>query len=126
MGERPALTRKVVGSSPTTPMRWKMQTIAAKCALCGRETPEDRMEKHHLFPRSRRKRKEVPKGEAGKTEWLCCDCHGQVHRLFATKQLAAYYNSVERLKEDGQVLCFLDWIRRKRTFGIPRATKKRR
>jgi hypothetical protein len=103
-----------------------MQTLAVKCALCGRDTPPDRVEKHHLYPRSKRKKKEVPKGKAGETVELCCDCHGQIHRLFSTKEMVGWYHTVGRLKEDVDMIVFLDWIRGKKRFGIPRATKKRR
>lgn len=103
-----------------------MQAIAEQCELCGRDTPEECISKHHLFPKSRRKRKEAPKGSGKIKARLCCDCHRQIHRLFSTRELAGYFNTIERLKEHALVYRFVAWIRTKKRFGIPAATKKRR
>lgn len=54
--------------------RWQR---SLPCPLCGR-TGCARMEKHHL--QTRRKDKED-------TEWMCSECHKQIHALFSNTEL---------------------------------------
>lgn len=88
------------------------------CALCGRDTPPEYIEKHHLIPRSRN----------GKiTALFCCDCGNQVHMLFSNKELEQRHNSIEALRSDKRIKQWIFWIRRKPDkFGVCMKTKKRK
>jgi 5-methylcytosine-specific restriction endonuclease McrA len=88
------------------------------CALCGRKTPHEYLEKHHLIPRSK----------SGKiTALFCCDCGNQVHVLFSNKELQQQYNSIESLQSNKRVKEWISWIRHKpNKFGICMKSKKRK
>ena len=95
-----------------------------ECKLCERETPSEHVQKHHLFPRSRRKR--APKGTAHMGIKVCCDCHGQIHQFFSVSELCRFYNTIEKLKQCGPLLSFVNWVKKKKQFGVCMARKKRR
>lgn len=86
------------------------------CDLCTRAGLE--LTRHHLIPRSRH-RKARSKRQFTREEmrtriaYLCRDCHGQIHRLFTEKQLAAEYNTLETLKSHEGVQKFIGYIRKK-------------
>lgn len=87
------------------------------CRLCGRETPEEYQEKHHLVPKCKKgKEKEV----------VCCDCGDQLHNLFDNKELEREYNTIEKLLENERVQKWIKWIRKQSRFGICMKSKKRR
>jgi 5-methylcytosine-specific restriction protein A len=88
------------------PTRENGKTGAA-CALCGRIVPRALITRHHL----------LPKGEGGEAEHrlpFCKPCHQQVHAIFSNKQLAASYDSIERLQTAPELATFLAWIRKQR------------
>ena len=79
----------------------------APCALCGRVVPRALITLHHL----------LPKEEGGEAEHrlpFCKPCHKQVHAMFSNKQLAASYNSIEKLQAAPELATFLAWIRKQR------------
>ena len=78
------------------------------CQICGRETPEDFQEKHHLIPRSK-------KGK--ETIIVCCDCGNQLHLLFTIKQMEYTYNTLEEILANEKVQSWVKWIRKKKDFG---------
>ena len=80
-----------------------------QCTLCGRETPDGLMERHHLVPRSFKGRETIP---------VCIDCGNQVHTLFTNKELATSLDTVERLMAEPRMRAYLAWIAGKRQFGI--------
>jgi len=74
------------------------------CALCGRETPEDQQEAHHL----------VPKSKGGKqTVMLHRVCHDQIHAIFTDAQLAKKFSTIDAILEDEAVQKFVTWIKTK-------------
>jgi 5-methylcytosine-specific restriction protein A len=77
------------------------------CALCGRVVPHALITLHHL----------LPKEEGGEAEHrlpFCKPCHKQVHATFSNKQLAARYDSIEKLQAASELSKFLAWIRKQR------------
>lgn len=86
------------------------------CPLCGRVTPEQYREKHHLTPKSKKGKETKP---------VCIDCGDQVHALFTNNELRDQYNTIRALKEHPGVRKWIKWVRN-RPFGICMKTKKRR
>jgi 5-methylcytosine-specific restriction protein A len=89
---------------------WLTQTTSVAetpCALCGRVVPRALITLHHL----------LPKEEGGEAEHrlpFCKPCHKQVHAMFSNKQLAASYDSIEKLQAAPELATFLAWIRKQR------------
>jgi len=95
-----------------------MSQAPATCSLCARELPAPECgELHHLVPRSKKGRKTVV---------VCVDCGDQIHQLFTTKELERSYNSLEALRADDRVQRWIDWVRRRPSFGTCMKRKKRR
>lgn len=77
------------------------------CALCGRFVPRALITLHHLLPKQEG-------GEAEDRLPFCKPCHKQVHAMFSNKQLAASYDSIEKLQTAPELATFLAWIRKQR------------
>lgn len=75
------------------------------CRLCQRNV--EKLTEHHLIPRSKGK-----KGERLPTIWICSACHRQIHALFTNDELAAQFNTPERLRDEPRMEKFLAWIRK--------------
>ena len=91
--------------------------IGKYCTICGRETPEEYQEKHHL----------VPKAKGGKeTIIVCIDCGNQLHKLFTNKELKSIYNTVTKILANEKVKKWVEWLRTKQEnrFGICMKHKK--
>lgn len=89
-----------------------------RCKICGRLTPLEYVERHHLVPKSR-------KGKD--TIIVCRSCGSQVHKLFSNKKLAKLYNNLDAILADERIQKWIKWIRNKpNDFGVCMATKKRR
>ena len=73
------------------------------CALCQRNV--EKLTEHHLTPRSRLK-----KGETTPKIWICGPCHRQIHVLFSNVELAEFFNTRERLRDEPRMARFLAWI----------------
>jgi len=94
------------------------------CPCCERDCPQDWMQKHHL--KTRRVDKAL-------TEWLCKDCHRQIHALFSIKELRKRedLNTLEGLMAQEPFVQAVRFIRtrtpgtRIRTFTSNRVTRQR-
>ena len=75
------------------------------CKLCRRDV--EKLTEHHLTPRSKLK-----KGERTPTIWICSACHRQIHALFTNDELAAHFDSAEKLRDEPRMARFLKWIRK--------------
>ncbi|MBH0228741.1 HNH endonuclease [Halobacillus yeomjeoni] len=73
------------------------------CELCSR-SPVVTTE-HHLVPRQFG-------GVNGPTIMLCDACHRQIHALFTNEELAAFYHSVERLRDHPDMKKYLKWVQK--------------
>lgn len=73
------------------------------CPLCGRPIGKV-SSSHHLIPRSRKGKEQVE---------LHPICHDKIHSVFTEKELAEYYNSVERLLESEAIRKFVAWVAKK-------------
>jgi hypothetical protein len=64
-----------------------------RCPLCGQIGG---LTKHHLVPKSQVK----AAGTLHQSARICSDCHIDIHHIFTNEELAAKYNTLERLKEE--------------------------
>lgn len=77
------------------------------CPLCTRiidVNPSD----HHLIP-------VLKGGRRGEKVTLHVICHGKIHSVFTERQLAAHYNTIERLLEHEEIQKFVKWVKNKPT-----------
>lgn len=89
------------------------------CQICKRNTPENKIERHHLIPKT--------KGGA-KLDCInvCCNCGDMLHKLFENKQLAKEYNTLEKILANEDMQKWVKWISKKDDFSICMKNKKRR
>jgi hypothetical protein len=78
-----------------------------QCQLCEREC--DRLTVHHLVPRQQTKRRKLDPGE---TIDICSACHRQIHSLFNNRLLATELNTLEKLRQQPDMVRFLNWLRK--------------
>jgi 5-methylcytosine-specific restriction enzyme A len=87
-----------------------------RCALCNREVAQ--VTRHHI----------VPKSEGGKdTVDLCPACHKTLHSFFTNETLSKELSSIDALKQDPDIRCYLAWIRKQPDRAIrvrTRSTKR--
>jgi len=84
------------------------------CELCHRTVAA--LTQHHLVPRMRHRSKRTRRDHdidalRRRVAWLCRPCHKQVHALIDEKELAANYDTVERLLRHPDLARFVAWIR---------------
>ena len=87
------------------------------CPLCDRAIPKSQRDQHHLIPKSHKGRETV---------MLHRICHRQIHALFTETELARQYNTVEKLKVQGDLVDFINWVRLKPDDFFERTRKSRR
>lgn len=87
------------------------------CAVCGRATPPEHAEKHHLVPRSKG-------GEA--TIDVCRNCGDHVHKLFTNEQLRDDYNTLEKLRAAPGMVKWIRWVRKQEGFSFSMKSPKGR
>jgi len=95
---RPAGRRRVLEDLPAA-------NGPAQCELCERQV--DRYTVHHLVPRAKG-------GNHGPKARLCPACHRQLHALFSEITLARELNSIPRLRANGQISLYLQWVRKQK------------
>lgn len=74
-----------------------------RCPLCKRELGNI-WDRHHLVPRTFGGKEVVN---------IHRICHNKIHSVFTEKELAQYYNTIERLLESEQIVRFVKWIEKK-------------
>ena len=85
------------------------------CQLCGRELAEP-CNKHHLLPLSKG-------GKNTPTILLHKICHDKIHTVFKEVALKRYYHTIERLKENDEILKFIEWVKNKEPEFYDRSSK---
>jgi 5-methylcytosine-specific restriction endonuclease McrA len=93
----------------------------AECPLCRRPLGDDKIEWHHL----------TPKSKGGETTYpLHAICHRKIHATFNNDELAATYNTFGALRSHSAIDSFVKWVRKKDgTFydrSAPAKRKKRK
>ncbi|MFD1017794.1 HNH endonuclease [Thalassobacillus hwangdonensis] len=73
------------------------------CDLCMRSPITTTV--HHLVPKQHG-------GADGPVADLCSACHRQVHALFTNQELAAFYHTVERLRDHPDMYKYLKWVKK--------------
>jgi len=76
------------------------------CELCDRTIA---ITKHHLIPRSKKRRN---KEAFGPTADLCADCHRKCHATWDNTTLAQYYNTIDKIKSSPEIQPYIRWIRK--------------
>ena len=76
------------------------------CELCDRPIPEGKSTEHHLVPC-------CEGGRKGVKSHMHEICHKQVHALFTERELAMVYNTIGKLREQKDVMRFVNWIQDK-------------
>ncbi len=96
------------------------------CQLCNRDTPKVFIEKHHFYPRSKRKSEDKHKDKSVVDGILvCCNCGDQIHQLFTNQELAKEYNTLEKLLANESLQKWIKWIKNKpNDFSVCMKRKK--
>lgn len=76
------------------------------CELCKRSTETTR---HHLVPRSRKRRE---RENFGPIADLCPDCHRKCHATWDNATLARDYSTIAKLLAAPELQSYLKWIRK--------------
>jgi hypothetical protein len=95
------------------------------CELCERDVP--RTTEHHLVPRAthtKRLKRELG-DERNRKANLCVACHRQLHYLFENKILGREFNTLELLRQNPEVITYLNWIRKRPGDFVPRKGKRK-
>lgn len=87
------------------------------CSVCGRSTPPEYQEKHHLVPKSRKGKETVP---------VCINCGDQLHTLFTLKEMRDSFNTLEKILADERIQEWVRWIRKRHDFKVCQKRKKKR
>eukprot|EP00188_Purpureofilum_apyrenoidigerum_P000629 Plantae.Rhodophyta-Purpureofilum_apyrenoidigerum.ctg12885.p1 GENE.Plantae.Rhodophyta-Purpureofilum_apyrenoidigerum.ctg12885~~Plantae.Rhodophyta-Purpureofilum_apyrenoidigerum.ctg12885.p1 ORF type:complete len:217 (-),score=53.06 Plantae.Rhodophyta-Purpureofilum_apyrenoidigerum.ctg12885:640-1290(-) len=80
-----------------------------QCELCEREMP---LTRHHVIPRAVHKeyrKKGFSMETLSSTINICRPCHSAIHKFIPVKDMAAEYNTVEKLLEVESVRKFIEW-----------------
>ncbi len=94
------------------------EALDIACPLCGRllEHPYNR---HHLLPLS--------KGGKGTTTVLLHKiCHDKIHSVFTEMELKRHYNTIEKIKENGEMADFIRWVSKKEPQFYDRSVRSKR
>lgn len=75
-----------------------------RCSLCGRLMLEHNSNLHHLVPKTF-------KGTI--TVRLHKICHNKIHSVFSERELARYYNTIDRILEHEEIQKFISWVKNK-------------
>ncbi|MEE4376269.1 MAG: hypothetical protein V2J55_01990 [Candidatus Competibacteraceae bacterium] len=78
----------------------------------------DTLNKHHLIPRSRHRKKRNKRlfnREEVRTRilWVCRPCHNHIHDVLTEKELESSFNTRQALLFHPEIRRFVDWISRK-------------
>ena len=86
------------------------------CSICGRETPDKYLEKHHLIPKSKKGKETIT---------VCVDCGNSIHQFFSNSELKKRLNTINKIKSDPKMQTWINWISKKpNSFGVCMARKK--
>jgi hypothetical protein len=94
------------------------ETLDIDCPICGRPLASP-YNLHHLLPLS--------KGGKGTTTVLLHKiCHDKIHSVFTEMELKRHYNTIERLKENSEIVNFIQWVEKKEPQFYDRSVRKKR
>jgi hypothetical protein len=75
------------------------------CPLCNRELGKQ-VSTHHLVP-------VLKGGKNGAIVRLHKVCHDKIHSLFSESQIKKYYNTIDKLLTNDNVINFVRWLQNK-------------
>lgn len=73
------------------------------CKICKRELGAN-IDEHHLIPKTFKGKETVT---------LHKICHRKIHSILTERELANYYNTIERLLEHPEIQKFVKWVAKK-------------
>ena len=86
-----------------------------KCQICGSEEP---LEKHHLVPRLKcRKKMRDVRDDPSNHVYICPTCHRTIHAFFDERELRYSYNTLEALLGDERFSKYVEWRRKHPEFS---------
>jgi len=88
------------------------------CPICKREVPENKWEKHHLIPKSKK----------GKETIFVCNCCGDtIHKVFTLNELRDKYNTLDKMINHPLIVKWVNWVSKKPDdFNICMKEKKKK
>lgn len=93
---------------------------ALYCEICSRPiTQQSYWDEHHLIPKSKN-------GKYTEKVKLHRICHEKIHSVFTENELAAYYNTVDRILTHLDMQKFLKWIKHKTPEFYVKTKKQKR
>ncbi len=106
-----------------------IKRAAGDCELCGRSGVL--LTRHHLIPKTRHRNKRARRSfdrreMIGRVAYVCRPCHNHIHNLFTEKELERTYNSIETLRNNEELLRFVEWVQKKPAGFKPASRKLRR
>lgn len=75
-----------------------------KCPICGRDLGSERIQKHHLIPKTFKGKETIDLHQI---------CHRKIHATFSERELLNYYFTVERILENEHIQAFVKWVKNK-------------
>jgi hypothetical protein len=76
----------------------------ALCGLCSRPLGDERIQFHHLLPKSQGGKDTVPIHQI---------CHRHVHATFTEKELEKRFHTWESLRAEEPIKVFIEWVKNK-------------
>jgi len=74
------------------------------CGLCDRQLGSERIQQHHLVPKTFGGKDTVPIHQI---------CHRKIHSLFSERELKNQYFTYEALRSHPDIQTFVDWVKKK-------------
>lgn len=94
--------------------------MLAICEICHRElTPTSYSDEHHLIPKSRG-------GAYTDKIKIHRICHDKIHSIWTENELAAYYNTPERMLVNEDLQKFIKWVSKKDPTFYTKTKRQRR
>ena len=83
-----------------------------QCELCKRKL---KLTEHHLIPKEMHNKKWCKtlftlEERVGNIAHVCHDCHAAIHHFISNKDLARLYNTIDKLKEQEDLMKFVNWV----------------
>eukprot|EP00209_Acetabularia_acetabulum_P000816 EC095576.1.p1 GENE.EC095576.1~~EC095576.1.p1 ORF type:complete len:151 (+),score=0.51 EC095576.1:2-454(+) len=99
--------------------------IDGGCEMCQRYTF---LTKHHLIPKSthkQMKKKGLSAEQLMQYAYICRQCHSAAHHYITNKEMAEYYNTIERIMENQHIQAFVKWNSKQKVLSRRRSNGRK-